>query len=1031
MTTVRRVAYPLRLAFVRLRRRGGRVVLVALGVAAGAALLASVLAGSLVAQDQSLARATAALPQADRTVRLTWGGIASGAVNDPAAIDRFATRAVSPLAGRPVRAMLFRQSQAQGHLFDLGAIDGLGSFVRLESGRLPAVCRPARCEVLQLGGSGPMPRLEGLRLVRVGRATLTSTVPLGDLITAETYRNVLSSALVYHAAPTPPLLLADGVAGLARTPTLDATYRSYAWTRPLAAHDVHPWTLDRFARLVVRTRSHVEAESLAYDLTAPVDELRAADESGRVAARRLLVIGGESAALLLAFAVLAASGLRRDAEAEWRRLTWYGGRRWQLGLVSSAEVVAVAVVGAAIGWAVGAGVGTIVAGRANVDSGAILVHSVASGRGLVIAVIVALAASTAVLLALRTTTARFGALTVTPVDAAAAGAVVAVAVALARGAVDTSALATERGTGAILLVLPALIAFVASVLVGRLLTPALGLLERYGRAGPTSLRLAALSLARNPGRAVVATAFVVVSLGLALFAETYHATLVRGQHDHAAFAVPADDIVSENLLTLVPVLQAAPPARFARTVPGTRVIPAVRLSANVQRLSSVQSVTALGLPSTALPSLRWRADYAGDSPARLAKLLQPTRSVALQGIRVPESARTLTLAIRSRGDVLAVRAVVVTRFGTARGIPLGTTMSKTVHGAIPPDARGGRLVSFIFDLTGQGLHGVPNGGVNTLTPAVGSMRFGPLRIDGRTVALPSARWTGTDGITVAGPRHLRYVVAAGSVAQFRAQQPTDGGPIPIVVTTPLAAAAGPGGVLPLEIGNGTVDGRIVATARRIPTIAGDAVLADAATLTTALDASAPGAGATNELWLDAPRGHERQLDAALHKPPFDVLQVTSYRRVLAAQESNPLARGTLYTLVGAAIVALVLALVGLLFVVVSDIRDERGELFDLEAQGASPATLRTHLRLRTAFVATVGALGGAATGAALGALIIALVTLTAGAGAAEPPLLLAVDWPVVLGGAAAFAVAGALLVAAATLWAFRAEVAGRFAEVGA
>jgi FtsX-like permease family protein len=1028
--TFRRILFPLRLAVVRLARRGERVVLVALGIAAAAALLSAVLAGSLVAQDQSLARATAAVPPADRTVRLTWGGIASGGPNDPAAVDRFARSAVKPLAGRPIRAMLFRQSQAQGHLFDLGAIDGLGRFVHVRSGRLPAPCRPSRCEVLQLGGSGPIPQVDGLRLVRVGRATLDSALPLGDLITAETYKNVLSSALVYHTAPTPPLLLAEGVAGLAGTPALAPTYRSYAWTSPLGPHDVHPWTLDSFARLVQQTRSRVEAESLAYDLTAPVDELRAADENGRVSARRLLVIGGESAALLLAFAVLAASGLRRDAEAEWQRLTWYGGRRWQLALVSSAEVVAVAIAGAAIGWAVGAGVGAVVAGRANVAAGAILGHSVISGRGFVLAVAIALAAAAAVLLTLRTSAARFGALTVTPVDAAAAGAVVAIVVALARGAVDANALATESGTGALLLLLPALIAFVAAVVFARLLAPALALLERYGRAGPASLRLAALSLARNPGRAIVATAFVVVSLGLALFAETYHSTLVRGQRDHASFAVPADDILSENLLTLVPVLQAASPAQLERAVPGTRVLPAVRLSADVHRLSSTQSVTALGLPASALPSLRWRGDYAGDSPAKLARLLRPTGSVALQGIRLPDDARTLTLGVRRRGDALAVRAVVLTRFGTARGIPLGTTFGHVLRGRVPPDTRGGRLVSFIFDLTAQGLHGVPNGGANTLTPAVGSMRLGPLRVDGHGLALPYARWTGTEGMAVAGPGRLRYIVASGSNAQFRARQPTDGGPIPIVVTRSLASAAGPGGVLPVAIGDGTVVGRIVATARRIPTIAGDAVLADATTLTTALDADAPGAGSTNELWLDAPPGREGQLDAALRKPPFDVLQVRSYRRVLSAQESDPLARGTLYTLVGAAIVAVALALLGILLGVVSDIRDERGELFDLEAQGAEPGTLRRHLRLRAGLVAAAGLLGGIALGALLTGLIVALVTLTAGAGHPEPPLLLGADWSVLLLGLLGFVTVAAVLVAAATRRAFNADVAGRFAEVG-
>jgi ABC-type antimicrobial peptide transport system permease subunit len=134
--------------------------------------------------------------------------------------------------------------------------------------------------------------------------------------------------------------------------------------------------------------------------------------------------------------------------------------------------------------------------------------------------------------------------------------------------------------------------------------------------------------------------------------------------------------------------------------------------------------------------------------------------------------------------------------------------------------------------------------------------------------------------------------------------------------------------------------------------------------------------------------------------------------------------------VGAALAALGLALVGLLLGVVSDLRDERGELFDLEAQGAQPSTLRAHLRLRSGFVAVFGVLGGVATGAVLAALIVALVTLTAGAVSPQPPLLLGVDWPLLLLGLVAYAAVAAGLVAVATRRAFRADVAGRFAEVG-
>jgi putative ABC transport system permease protein len=182
----------------------------------------------------------------------------------------------------------------------------------------------------------------------------------------------------------------------------------------------------------------------------------------------------------------------------------------------------------------------------------------------------------------------------------------------------------------------------------------------------------------------------------------------------------------------------------------------------------------------------------------------------------------------------------------------------------------------------------------------------------------------------------------------------------------------------------------------------------------------------NELWLETPEN----LQTALRAPAFGALDVTTYDAVLADLRAEPLARGTLITLAGAALAALALALVGILLGVVSDLRDERGELFDLEAQGAAPKTLRQHLRLRSALVAGFGLVGGLAAGALLAALIVSLVTLTASAGSAEPPLLLGVDWPVLLLALVAYAAVAALLVGAATRSAFRADVAGRFAEVG-
>jgi ABC-type antimicrobial peptide transport system permease subunit len=130
----------------------------------------------------------------------------------------------------------------------------------------------------------------------------------------------------------------------------------------------------------------------------------------------------------------------------------------------------------------------------------------------------------------------------------------------------------------------------------------------------------------------------------------------------------------------------------------------------------------------------------------------------------------------------------------------------------------------------------------------------------------------------------------------------------------------------------------------------------------------------------------------------------------------------------AAVAALVLALVGLVLELIGDLRDESGELHDLEAQGADPATLRRHLRLRTLAIAGFGLAGGIVTGIVLGALVVDIVRLTANAGAPQPPLVLVVGWPVALLAIAAYAVAAVALAVLATTGAFRAPEAGRYAE---
>ena len=97
-----------------------------------------------------------------------------------------------------------------------------------------------------------------------------------------------------------------------------------------------------------------------------------------------------------------------------------------------------------------------------------------------------------------------------------------------------------------------------------------------------------------------------------------------------------------------------------------------------------------------------------------------------------------------------------------------------------------------------------------------------------------------------------------------------------------------------------------------------------------------------------------------------------------------------------ALVGLALAAVGLLLTVDGDRREERGSLKDLEAQGATPADLRRHVLLRAAVVGVIGLAAGVAAGAIVGALVVAVVSVTAGAENALPPLALAFDWKLIL-----------------------------------
>jgi hypothetical protein len=965
---LRSAAYPAYLAFVRLRAAPGRALLVGLGIATGAAMLALAFGGSAAVRDRAVAEELARIGPSDSSLQVVWSGVPAQAAVPVATLDGDARRALtSVVRGRPFGVSLFRQAQIGGAFVNLGGVDGLARWVRLRSGRLPRPCTPQRCELVLVDGAGAVPRLPFLHVV--GRGRLTRDAPLRAFFGAP-------------GANRPPLLLADGALAVGRLPLPDAELiaRTYGWVLPIAPGSVHDWEIPSLQHRVDAASVRLGAVDPVFSVAAPLDALVSVHAKARVAGQRLLLVGGDVAVLLLAFAVLAAARLRRDVDDARRRLTWAGARWSQLATFTIVEASVVAVVAVCVGWAAGAGFAALLSRSLGAEAGPVLAHSVVSSRGFVLAAGLALGAAAVVVASLRAEIASFGTRALTTADLAAIGAVGAVLLAVARG--DASADAVGGGAGAFLLLLPALVVFAASVAAARLLAPAFRALGRAG--GPLPLRLAAVSLARRGDAALVASEFLVVSVGVALFAVSYRATLERGQRDQAAFAVPADYVLAEDLERLVTVQQFEPSA-FAQLGDSAGV---ARASGDLRG----RAVTLLGVPERSLGEVRgWRD---GPSASEL-RALGPT--ARLRGLDVQPGRFELPVTVRG-GPVRLALNVLKPR-GDFAVVPLGTvgTGVHVLHARVPA----GRVVALrlSYPPIAAFLAGHRESGT-TLTvsnASRGVLKLGP----------PFSAWIGTGGTRVIDGE-VHYLVNRAAVSLLRPTQPTDGVPVPVLATPSLAAL---GDVLSLTVNDAPLTVRVVGVTPFVPSVSGDAIVADRDRVVTAVNAVRPGAVVPNEVWVLRAGPHA---PALLKRDPLDRLAVTSHAERLHELRADPLARGTLTILSITALVALVLALVGLLLTVATDVRDESGELFDLRAQGATPGELRRYLRVRAALVAIAGVAGGLVAGAILVTLVSAVVAVTAGATTPLPPLVVSLDWPLLVLGLVGFAVAAAAFVSGAT-----------------
>jgi FtsX-like permease family protein len=434
----------------------------------------------------------------------------------------------------------------------------------------------------------------------------------------------------------------------------------------------------------------------------------------------------------------------------------------------------------------------------------------------------------------------------------------------------------------------------------------------------------------------------------------------------------------------------------------------LRVTAGVQRLTGV---TVLGVDPQAVERLNlWRPSWAGGAGRdQVASAIDPGAAVTLRSAPIPGDVISLGVG----PGLVSFAAIVETPRGDVRRIVLGDSDPKRATTLRERAPRGSRLVT---------LEVVPPRIIERGSDAGTALR-GVSRLTG-PLAVSLQDWIGLDGVGVQAADHgidLRYVLTPQRRARLRARQTTDATP-PEVLATPVLAelAGGVGGLLPLQVGGERIPVRVARVVERFPGASGDAVVVgDRGALATAINAAVPGAARENEVWLEVPAARRATVAAALQRPPFAALSSQTRADLEADARRDPIANGTLIALAAAALVALVLAAVGLTLAVRADLRDDRGELYDLEAQGAAPSMLRRVVRARALTLSLVGLVAGAVTGVLLVLLVTRMVAVTARGGIPEPPLVTAVDPIVVVTGIAAYLALAVLLVGAATRRAFR------------
>jgi hypothetical protein len=883
--------------------------------------------------------------------------------------------------------------------------------VIVAAGRLPGGgCRASSCPALALAGGyrlGRRVRL-GRTVIRIVGVGFLRPVALGDPA------QLGSRALLVRSTNEPlrRLLRAVGSTSVA--------------TAPLDPDAVHGFELDslreRLRRAVVRLdRSDPNGLVRA---TAPLEVLGSLAERGRTARERLLLVAGEAAALIVAFAAFATAARRRETLLAEDQLETLGASRTQVALARATETAAPSLAGA--GVAVGGLVlaAELVARSRGLPSGFV---SAALPLGTILT-IVAVAAAAAALLAGTAGHARASRRGVGALELAALAALgIVVWQSATTGGLDPDQVARE-GADPVLVLLPALAFFVTGVALMRVLPPALRLVERPARRASFAVRLGFLGAARRPAQAAATTTFLAVALGASLFSLDYRATLDGQARDEAAFAAGAEWRVAERAPgRAFGATDVTPLTRFAR-VSGERPTPALRLDATLRQASPTAEplpLRVLALPAGRIRDVRgWRDGFSPLPRERIASLLRP-RPVRLTGPPIARDATALRVWILSESErprVLVLHFLLPGQGFAHVRVGLAWRRWRRLSVPIPPALRGSQLVGVEFLPTLYLL-----GRTFDLQAYVDLGRFEEKRPGGWSPLPALGDWTAAAGdeggyLVPDAPFPAGSPVAHGvefdlNGTNFPLIRPSVPLPpaLPALASGPVAAQA-VDRVATLDLEGNELAVRVVGTARLFPTVVerpSSFVVLDYDTLFAALNADRPGTAVPSEAWFFEPQ--EPRFRDRLDGPQFRLRRAVGARALEARLLDDPLARGTRDVLGAAALAAAALALLGLVLAARSTLTSERLLLAEYEALGVPPRVLARSTQVRLVALSLVGVVAGFAGALLAVRLVGAFVAVTGSARRPLPPIaphVAATAGTIVLVAVAAAGLAAVALLAA-------------------